>query len=55
MSNLIPCPDCKTEVSSDAEKCPKCGRTIKKKQSMVGIAAALIVGLILAYFLLRLF
>lgn len=23
---LVTCPDCKTEISSDAKACPKCGR-----------------------------
>lgn len=29
MSNLVPCPDCKTMVSPAAASCPKCGRVFK--------------------------
>lgn len=29
---LILCPDCNTEVSDVAERCPKCGRPIAKKE-----------------------
>lgn len=29
---LINCPDCNTEVSDSAEKCPRCGRPIAKKE-----------------------
>ena len=29
---LILCPDCNTEVSDAAERCPKCGRPIAKKE-----------------------
>ena len=30
---LIKCPECGTEVSSEAEFCPKCGYPIKAKMS----------------------
>lgn len=43
---LIPCPDCNTQVSTDADKCPKCGRPIKTKQSAVGVMAAIVIGLV---------
>lgn len=51
--SLIPCPECKKEVSSAAEKCPHCGHTLKQKQSMGGIAAAVFVGLALGLLLLK--
>lgn len=51
---LVPCPDCGTEVSPKAEKCPKCGRVIKKSQSAIGILAAIIIGLIIGYFIFHL-
>lgn len=50
---LITCPDCKEKVSDQAEKCPKCGRSINKSQSAVGVLAAIIIGLGLGYFLLH--
>ena len=30
--SLISCPECKNEVSSQAESCPKCGYVVKKSQ-----------------------
>lgn len=27
---LVQCPECKTEVSTEAAKCPKCGFTLRK-------------------------
>lgn len=44
---LINCPECKKEVSSEAEKCPHCGHSIAPKQSATGVLAAIIIGLIL--------
>ena len=31
MSNLVPCPDCGSEVSRLARACPKCGRPFPRK------------------------
>jgi hypothetical protein len=42
---LVPCPDCKKEVSGRAMSCPQCGR--KLKQSAVGVMAAIIIALII--------
>ena len=51
--SLINCPECKQPVSEKAEKCPRCGYTITRKQSAAGIAAAIIIGLVLGWLLLR--
>lgn len=51
--SLIKCPDCSKDVSSEAEKCPHCGRSIKKNQSATGVLAAIIIGLILGVLLLK--
>ncbi len=32
---IIKCPDCKKEISSDAESCLNCGKPIKPKASVV--------------------
>lgn len=53
--SLIHCPDCKTQVSSEAKSCPKCGRAIKKEQSATGILAAVILGLLGAFVVIKLF
>lgn len=53
--SLIQCPDCSEAVSEEATSCPKCGRVIKKEQSATGILAAIIIGLIGAYFVIKLF
>lgn len=50
---LIDCPDCHEKVSSEAEKCPKCGRGIVKKQSATGVLAAIIIGVIVGVALLK--
>lgn len=53
--SLIKCPDCGQQVSSEAKSCPKCGRAIKKEQSATGILAAIIIGLIAAFFVIKMF
>jgi RNA polymerase subunit RPABC4/transcription elongation factor Spt4 len=50
---LINCPDCKKQVSSEAEKCPHCGRSIAAKQSATGVMAAIIIGLVVGVLLLK--
>lgn len=50
---LIECPECKQPVSSEAEKCPHCGRAIAQKQSAAGVLAAIIIGLVLGVLLLK--
>ena len=45
--NLTNCPDCNKEVSKKAESCPHCGTILKKHQSATGIAAAIVIGIIL--------
>lgn len=50
---LIACPDCKKQVSSEAEKCPHCGRTVKEKQTATGLVAAIIIGLVVGVLLLK--
>jgi hypothetical protein len=45
---LMPCPDCRKEVSVNAMNCPHCGR--KLKQSAVGILAVVILVLIVLGF-----
>lgn len=35
---LITCPDCKTEVSDQADKCPKCGRPTKAAEQKGNLA-----------------
>jgi len=40
--SLINCKECKNQVSNQAEKCPHCGATIKKRTGCGTIAAALI-------------
>ncbi|HUU20481.1 MAG TPA: zinc ribbon domain-containing protein [Sedimentisphaerales bacterium] len=47
---LISCPECKNEISSQAEACPKCGYSLKKrseKKSSSGCAVSCLVMLIL--------
>ncbi len=51
--SLIDCPDCKKQVSAEAEKCPHCGRTIKQKQSATGVMAAIIIGLVVGVMMLK--
>lgn len=43
--NLISCPDCGCGVSIEADACPNCGRKIRRRQSAMGIAAAIIIGI----------
>jgi RNA polymerase subunit RPABC4/transcription elongation factor Spt4 len=50
---LVECPECKKQVSSEAEKCPHCGRTIAQKQSATGVLAAIIIGLVVGVGLLK--
>jgi RNA polymerase subunit RPABC4/transcription elongation factor Spt4 len=51
---LTPCPDCKTQVSTESEKCPKCGRPIKPKQTATGILAAIVIGGVVGFLGLKL-
>lgn len=52
MATLNSCPTCKKDVSSDAEVCPHCGQRLKKApQTIGGILAAVILGLIIGWFL----
>lgn len=53
--SLITCPDCHQSVSADAPTCPKCGRVIKQQQSATGLLAAIIIGLIGAFVVIKLF
>ena len=32
-SMLIPCPECKQKISSDAPSCPKCGRPLSREEA----------------------
>jgi rRNA processing protein Gar1 len=49
--SLIKCSECGNEVSSDAEKCPKCGMPTKtKKPQKVGFVFKILGGLIFAFF-----
>jgi hypothetical protein len=53
---LMPCPDCKKEVSRNAASCPHCGRVMK--QSATSLLAVIILALMAIGFvvwLLRLF
>jgi hypothetical protein len=43
---LITCPDCKKQVSGDAEKCVHCGRPIRAKSRRLGARAGMSVILI---------
>lgn len=43
---LINCPDCKRQVSGEAERCVHCGYPIRAKQQRLGVRAALSVLLI---------
>lgn len=41
---LITCHECKSEVSSEAQRCPKCGAAVRSKQNhLVALAGAAIV------------
>lgn len=54
--SLINCPDCDHKVSDQAEKCPSCGRTIKKPQvTLVGLLLAFIFVPLVLYFIMQLF
>ncbi len=33
---LVTCPDCSTEISTKAEACPKCGRSLASKGITLG-------------------
>lgn len=33
---LIPCPQCKAEISPNAESCPRCGEPMQKRSSPAG-------------------
>lgn len=46
MSNMTKCKDCDTEISKNAEACPKCGAKIKK----TSVAAKGCLGIILLFF-----
>lgn len=49
---LIKCPDCGSEVSDQADACPKCGRAVKSKQAVtLGTIATAVV---ILYFTARL-
>ncbi len=32
---LIQCPECKKEISSQADKCPHCGYVVKRKKAFL--------------------
>jgi uncharacterized paraquat-inducible protein A len=51
--NLTTCPDCNKEISKKAESCPHCGTILKKRQSATGIAAAIVIGIVLYLILSR--
>ena len=57
--NLMLCPDCKKQVSRNAEACPHCGRRFKAPpQTTVGILSAIVlaflfISLVLALMVLR--
>lgn len=53
--SLIQCPDCKHQVSSEADKCPNCGRTIKQRQTATGLLAAIIIGLGIGWVIIHFF
>jgi len=36
---LIPCPECKQQISEDAPSCPKCGRPITDEEAREAVAA----------------
>lgn len=50
---LTTCPDCGSEVSDQADACPKCGRALKSKQAVTlgTIATALVILYFAARFL----
>ncbi len=48
---LINCPECKTEVSSEALACPKCGVRIKPKSKVWRYVIGVPVGLAVAFVL----
>jgi ferric-dicitrate binding protein FerR (iron transport regulator) len=50
-SALTTCPACKREVSKQATSCPHCGHVLKKTQSATGILAAIIIALLIFFFL----
>jgi len=55
---LTPCPECDTEISSQAENCPRCGAPIEQPasaQDVAGVVALVIFGLPLLAGLLWLF
>ena len=41
---IIKCKECGSEMSSSASRCPKCGKT---RTTLVGILAAVIIGVVL--------
>ena len=47
---LKPCPDCGTEVSPGAEKCPKCGKRFKTSDITL-IVTAIVVLLFVGFFM----
>lgn len=52
---LVPCPDCGTQVSTEAAACPNCGRLNKavaakaKDGRQAGGCAVMVVGLLVAF------
>lgn len=44
---LIQCPECKKEISSQADKCPHCGYVVKRKKSFFEFPDKRIIGIIL--------
>jgi hypothetical protein len=50
---LSRCPACKREVSIQAPACPHCGHILKESQSATGLLAAIIIGLLIFWFLVR--
>ena len=48
---LTTCPDCKSEVSTEAAACPKCGHVLRKPMSFSRVVGlVLLVLLVIAYF-----
>lgn len=55
---LTKCPDCTSEVSTEALACPKCGHQLRKRGDLSNQSAIVIVGsitlvLFLAFFLMN--
>jgi len=48
---LKPCPDCEREVSINALTCPHCGLKLKQEQTAVGVLAAILIPVVIAWVL----